>query len=178
MQESVAVVVFPPIGTEKWVPPDEGWVKINVDGAVSRYESRAGCGGVIRDRSGEWVAGFTHFLGSCSVFQAEEWAILKGLSLAWDLGLRRIILESDAKEVLDMLDDDRMGSRGDLLYWSIKDLMSRGWELKFQFAPRDRNVVADTLAKQGLSSSAFLDTCPDYLRTLVSNEMMGLIPLL
>ena len=47
----------------KWVLPESDWVKVNVDGAVTRTGSQAGCGGVIRNHEGHWIAGFIHHLG-------------------------------------------------------------------------------------------------------------------
>lgn len=37
---------------EKWKPPDEGWVKINVDGAFDKSTGEGGLGVVIRDHLG------------------------------------------------------------------------------------------------------------------------------
>ncbi|KAL8151748.1 hypothetical protein V2J09_021556 [Rumex salicifolius] len=48
-----------------WRKPDQGWVKLNTDGAV--VGGRATTGGVIRDGNGHWLGGFVHNIGSCSV---------------------------------------------------------------------------------------------------------------
>ncbi|XP_028762437.1 uncharacterized protein LOC114720884 [Neltuma alba] len=65
-----------------WQPPSSGWVKLNGDGAMSSVSMRAGYGGVLRDSTGCWIAGFTHHLGVCGAYEAEDWAVFKGLSFA------------------------------------------------------------------------------------------------
>ncbi|XP_028754982.1 uncharacterized protein LOC114714409 [Neltuma alba] len=70
----------------KWRRPGEDWIKCNVDGAVNTISGQAACGGVLRNSQGEWIAGFSKYLGKCSAIEAEEWAILSGMNIAWDLG--------------------------------------------------------------------------------------------
>ncbi|KAK4282518.1 hypothetical protein QN277_013882 [Acacia crassicarpa] len=70
---------------------------------------------ILRDHLGDWIAGFVHILGSCSVYEAEEWAILKGLHLTWDLSFRRVVVESDAKELVD----SKAEIGRDLIYWPL-----------------------------------------------------------
>ncbi|KAK4253488.1 hypothetical protein QN277_010152 [Acacia crassicarpa] len=174
LQEPAVLLQPEPSEVVGWVCPDPGWVKTNVDGAVTRYASRAGCGGVIRDPMGQWVGGFTHFLGTCTAFEAEQWAILKGLSLTWDLGLRRVLLELDCKELVDILADASLFAGGSLLFQNIREFMTREWELKISFVPCEHNSLADALAKQGLYASSFLDVCPVSLRTLISQDCNGI----
>jgi len=38
--------------SERWKPPEQGWVKVNVDGAFNHDTGRAGIGIVIRDSAG------------------------------------------------------------------------------------------------------------------------------
>ncbi|KAH1090753.1 hypothetical protein J1N35_018010 [Gossypium stocksii] len=54
------------------------WVFLYADGVVSRTSGRAAAGGVIRDSSGDWVMGYSRFLGNYSVFDAELWGIWMG----------------------------------------------------------------------------------------------------
>lgn len=54
-----------------WSKPQEGYAKVNVDGAVVQATNTAGCGGIIRDDTGLWKGGFICNIGSCSPLQAE-----------------------------------------------------------------------------------------------------------
>ncbi|KAK2406678.1 heat shock 70 kDa protein [Trifolium repens] len=64
-----------------WVPPCDGWVVINTDGAKSMAHS-SGCGGLVRGSMGDWIRGFAKGLGDCSVEMAEIWGAWEGLQLA------------------------------------------------------------------------------------------------
>ena len=57
------------------------------------------------DSQGSWIAGFTKSIGSCNPSTAEEWVVFEGLSIAWDLGYRKIELESDALDLVQRLND-------------------------------------------------------------------------
>ncbi|XP_019197687.1 PREDICTED: uncharacterized protein LOC109191482 [Ipomoea nil] len=82
-----------------WTKPPAGIIKINIDASVDLMTSRAGCGGVARDDSGSWLAGFTYNIGICSPLVAEAWALLKGIQLAKHLDFRDVIFETDSKEI-------------------------------------------------------------------------------
>ncbi|KAK4284117.1 hypothetical protein QN277_000990 [Acacia crassicarpa] len=157
-----------------WERPPMNWVKLNVDGAVSRRSSLAGVGELLRGWKGEWIAGFTKSVGICNANSAEEWAIWEGLNLAWDLGFKKIVLESDAQElVLRLL--DRNFNSGSFLAVQIQDLMLRDWSISPRHIPRECNRIADALAKLGLLKSCVLSDCPLYLRAWVDQEALGLI---
>ena len=42
----------------------QGWKKLNTDGSCSELHDLVGCGGVMRDEDGQWVAGSVSGLGS------------------------------------------------------------------------------------------------------------------
>ncbi|KAL4318600.1 hypothetical protein GQ457_18G013930 [Hibiscus cannabinus] len=84
----------------KWDPLPVGWVKLNVDAAVSTANNTAGVGGVIRDANGAWLFRFARFVGRCDVLLAELWAVHDGLLNAWSLGYRQVELESDYLEAI------------------------------------------------------------------------------
>ncbi|KAE8712026.1 hypothetical protein F3Y22_tig00110264pilonHSYRG00044 [Hibiscus syriacus] len=54
--------------------------------------------GVVRDSEGRWIGGFAKVIGVCSALEAEIRGVLQGLALAWDLGLRSVILEIDSRD--------------------------------------------------------------------------------
>ncbi|KAE8696037.1 hypothetical protein F3Y22_tig00110677pilonHSYRG00012 [Hibiscus syriacus] len=72
---------------QRWKPPIAGTFKLNTVGAVDPRTMDA-MGGVLRDSNGQWVIGFHRNIGRCSIFHAELWALLDGLTLAWDQGMR------------------------------------------------------------------------------------------
>lgn len=86
-----------------WKKPAKGWLKLNTDGSVQRAERRVGAGGLIRDEYGRWLQGFMINPGCCSVEEAELWAILHGLRMAWESGHKRFTLESDCYVPLQWL---------------------------------------------------------------------------
>ncbi|GAU24377.1 hypothetical protein TSUD_390860 [Trifolium subterraneum] len=85
-----------------WIPPKVDWVVVNTYGA--RYSTwSCGCGGVVRDSSGEWLGGYARDLGDCNIIIIELWGILEGLRLAWRLGFRHVELRSDSLGVVKTL---------------------------------------------------------------------------
>jgi len=56
-----------------------GWRVLNTDGAVKGGTGPAGAGGVLRDDKGEWILGFSEYLGHCTAIKAEIRAALRGL---------------------------------------------------------------------------------------------------
>ncbi|MBA0784357.1 hypothetical protein Gotri_001941, partial [Gossypium trilobum] len=50
---------------------DDTWVFLSTDGVVARDSGYAATRGVVRDHNGNWIMGFTRFLGVCSPFEAE-----------------------------------------------------------------------------------------------------------
>ncbi|KAG8492505.1 hypothetical protein CXB51_009760 [Gossypium anomalum] len=78
---------------------DDTWVFLSTDGAMARDFGYATTGGVVRDHDGNWIVGFTHFLGVCSPFEAEIWGILNGILILLNKGYRRTIILTDNFEV-------------------------------------------------------------------------------
>ncbi|MCI02465.1 ribonuclease H protein, partial [Trifolium medium] len=83
--------------------PRQGWIKCNTDGAQIMHNQQAGCGGVFRDDSGQWLSGFSRKLGSCSTLMAELWGIFPTLQIASKQGYCKILLESDSATAIDLI---------------------------------------------------------------------------
>lgn len=86
-----------------WQPPEVGWVKCYVDGSSGNGGSAAGCGCIIRDSDGAWKADSTLNLGNSDSLSAEISSMILGLDLAWEKGFRRVILESDSRQAIDLI---------------------------------------------------------------------------
>ncbi|KAL0002947.1 hypothetical protein SO802_016728 [Lithocarpus litseifolius] len=80
-----------------------GWKKLNTDGSVLGSFGQAGCGGVVRDEQGNWIAGFTRHIGTTNCFAAELWGLRDGLSLCLSLNIPCLVVEVDTKAIVDVL---------------------------------------------------------------------------
>ncbi|EEF41122.1 conserved hypothetical protein [Ricinus communis] len=79
-----------------WDPPLENWIKFNIDGCSKGNPGSAAGGGVFRDYRGRCVVGFMCNIGYCSAIGAELWAAFHGLTIAWNKGLRKLVLAMDS----------------------------------------------------------------------------------
>ena len=50
-----------------------------IEEKCSEILGMAGCGGVVRNEEGQWVAGFSNRIGITSSFAAEVWGLREGL---------------------------------------------------------------------------------------------------
>ncbi|KAL4340467.1 hypothetical protein GQ457_08G018660 [Hibiscus cannabinus] len=129
-----------------WECPPDGWVKINTDGAVTGRLNLATIGGVMRNNVGAWIFGFSRGVGCCSVLMAELWAVHDALLYAWNFGYNCIILESDSKEVIEILNGSSVALDGSSLVSTIVELLLRNWIVRCCHVFRESNMVADKLA--------------------------------
>ncbi|KAH1089485.1 hypothetical protein J1N35_016742 [Gossypium stocksii] len=77
----------------------------NVTGAAT-----TGC--VVRNHEGVWILGIAKSIGTCSIVEAERWRVLEGLQQAWDIGARKVLLETDSLMVVSLL-KSQQGMYGD-----------------------------------------------------------------
>lgn len=87
----------------RWIPPVNGWVKLNSDGAFSSGVDIASCGGVVRDHVGSFLFASSQRLGSCSALHAELWGILTGLRLLVERGYSKVVIDTDSTACISFL---------------------------------------------------------------------------
>ena len=131
----------------RWLPPPDNFMKINVDGAVSRNGGRSAATAIYRDQHGAYLGSSTVvFYGVTDPSLLEALACRESLALADDLGLARIFIASDCKGVVEDIQEGTGGSHGAV----IREITSRmaGFEsCKFIHERRNFNVKAHNLAK-------------------------------
>ncbi|KAK9118130.1 hypothetical protein Scep_016223 [Stephania cephalantha] len=92
-------------------------------------------------------------MGSGSAMKAELWGAFYGLSLAWDLGLWKIILEVDNKNVVKQLVEMKSHpGRNWNLVAPLEALLRRQWSVQVRHIYRECNRSADALANLGHSN--------------------------
>ncbi|XP_012441932.1 uncharacterized protein LOC105766932 [Gossypium raimondii] len=92
---------------KRWHPPVTGWVKINVNGSVSRNNSRAIIGGVLRGPSEGWLVGFRMRTAISNI--AEIRLILELCSKDWQIKFRHISRDSNkVANQLAKMDEDKI----------------------------------------------------------------------
>ncbi|KAK3205157.1 hypothetical protein Dsin_019203 [Dipteronia sinensis] len=89
-----------------WSPHSVGWVKLNMDGGCKTNYGTISSGGVLRDHSKNWLKGFALNRGVGSALEAELWGLFEGLTMAWNAGFRRIIVETGSLSAVHLLSKD------------------------------------------------------------------------
>ncbi|XP_019163602.1 PREDICTED: uncharacterized protein LOC109159944 [Ipomoea nil] len=157
-----------------WKKPPPGTLKLNIDGSVAPLSLTAGCGGVIRNSSGEWITGFIAKLGTCTPLEAEAWSILKGIQFAIAKGYSNVLIESDSSDVVNFLQDSRPSciAAHNILEACKKELRRLNhWQVSA--INREQNYVADALAKMAINHDfglLSLTDPPDEITTLLDND--------
>lgn len=86
-----------------WQPPPPNHIKINTDGSHNQLSNFIACGGIIRDENGNWLCGFTKFLGYGDALLAELWGIKTGLQICFDNHFSNVIFESDSLLAVNLI---------------------------------------------------------------------------
>ncbi|KAK8552302.1 hypothetical protein V6N12_040906 [Hibiscus sabdariffa] len=140
----------PSVSRSVWIPeaiPGSGWICLNVDGAVSVPSHEGRIGGLIRSSAGDWIVGFAKEIGRSDALQAELWAIFEGMSLAWEYGFVRLLIRSDSKQAVELVNSPIVGSSGLSLVRAIYRLRQQNWITEVKWISRVENHSADAVAK-------------------------------
>lgn len=157
-----------------WKKPKVGWLKLNVDGSLLREIQSAGCGGVLRNDSGNWIYGFAQKLSPSSrEDETEKEGILRGLKWAKEKGFMRVEVESDNQGIVETANSWRRST--DPLILAIRELLrSPDWQTTLTWIPGAANGVADKLADIGRNLTSFdlheYDYPPASCRTALNND--------
>ncbi|KAK8556676.1 hypothetical protein V6N12_003073 [Hibiscus sabdariffa] len=156
--------------SKHWQRPELGWVSLCTDGVISPATGIGSVSGVFRTDDGSWIYGFNKSIGIMQPLQAELWGIFVGLQIAWDIGFERLLIQSDSKEAIKLLNDNDVASNHCALVCSIARLRNLRWETTTQWIPRTGNEPVDMLAK--------FDNLPYYNTTYFDQPPKLLLPLL
>ncbi|KAF7814443.1 protein ANTI-SILENCING 1-like isoform X3 [Senna tora] len=157
-----------------WEKPRRGWVKMNTD-AGCLPEGGGVIGGLIRDGEGVCLAAFTEKRAGMSnpmVLEAE--AVRRGMEVALQLGLDRVIFETDAKMVTEQLISMDIPSSPLLgICRQIHVLKNAFVDVRFTWVPRCCNKVSHFLvsfAKDYIQDNLWLDQLPSFLSDAIVED--------
>ncbi|KAK4268096.1 hypothetical protein QN277_024799 [Acacia crassicarpa] len=157
--------------------PRVGWIKMNVDGASKGAQMAAGCGGLLRGCSGEWICGFVRKLGRCTTVKSKLWVVLTGLEVARSFNLDNIIIECDSVSVVSMLINLQVEDKSESRLLSLIRLaLCHFLNYNFVHVYREGNTCADSLANFSLvhgESYTVFENPPLAILRCLYNDYVG-----
>lgn len=92
------------------------------------------------------------YLGCQDPLSAELWGITRGFDLAWEMGYRRVLVDTDSMTATKMIGKGCPRDHpSEMAVRRIKDLLNRNWDVKVTHCFRESNAVADHLAKKAIA---------------------------
>ncbi|CAN1153949.1 Putative ribonuclease H protein At1g65750 [Linum perenne] len=134
-----------------WRPGDEGYFILNTDGSRYNHSGSTAIGGLLRDDGGRFIQAFTANLGNCSITRAELSAIVQGLKLAWSIGIRKLIVQSDSRTAISILHNGASNHQHAAIISEFLELKARRWDVSIVHVYREAYCGADYLANLGHS---------------------------
>ncbi|XP_034211169.1 uncharacterized protein LOC117624139 [Prunus dulcis] len=161
-----------------WTPPENGVLKLNVDGSLMKSSGSIGAGGVIRDHLGNWIGGFAVNLGKGQILEAELWGLFFGLKLAITRGIMDIIVEMDSVNAVNLILSNDLNICHPMagLVSSCKRLLRQIPKCFLHHIYREKNAVADRLAAWSHDIDLgcwFLEDNPTWLGPLLLDDSIG-----
>ena len=105
------------------------WVKLNVNRASKGNLGSVRCGRLIRDVEDKWIYSFACNLGICSSMMATFWGAKHGQQLAWSFSFKKIILESNSKNLTTALIQNKPTCQtSKALFLQCRNLLCQRWE--------------------------------------------------
>ncbi|XP_019459974.1 PREDICTED: uncharacterized protein LOC109359738 [Lupinus angustifolius] len=159
-----------------WNPPLHDRIKINSDGAAIASPCIAAGGTLFRNHRGDFLGGFSEFLGIHDALYAELISAIMAINLAHKKGWFSIWLESDYALVVEIFKGKAM------VPWKLnnkcdhcKALLS-SMDCIVSHIYREENNCADKLASYGLHHRTFTwwNIVPNFLSHDFSTNRMGL----
>ena len=105
---------------------------------------------------GNWLAGFAGRIGTTTSFVAELWGLRDGLSLCYNLNIPSIIVELDAKAIVDIFQNTSYENNIiSPLLDDCRQLMGLFQQVQVKHCYRQANRCADMLARLGTAGFKF-----------------------
>jgi ribonuclease HI len=132
----------------QWSRPTQGFVKINLDGAIQEEESRAATGAVARDNVSFRGAMTKVYDGVLDALTVETLALRDACAYAIQKGFDRVVLSTDCQVLLKHWEErNRQRSMIGPILDEISEMKSAFSSFHFMYEGREANQVAHCCAK-------------------------------
>jgi ribonuclease HI len=137
------------------VKSDKGYYSLFVDGGSKGNPGPAAIGGVIYDEVFNGVKTFKEYIGEATNNQAEYRALIKGLSLAKELGIKLLKLNMDSELVIKHLTGEYAVKDEQLkkYYNEAVELLSAFDDVRKRHVKREFNKMADSLVNEAIKDA-------------------------
>ncbi|XP_074378040.1 uncharacterized protein LOC141719561 [Apium graveolens] len=132
------------------------WWILYMDGAVNN--GGAGTGIVLVSPEGHHLMSAIYFKFYATNNDAKYEALISGLKIALEMGVRNLIVKSDSELVVNQVNGgcQARGPRTELYLRCTQRLIGKFKEVRLECVPREKNNNADALAKIGSQQEAVL----------------------
>ncbi|GKV52754.1 hypothetical protein SLEP1_g59322 [Rubroshorea leprosula] len=148
-----------------------------MDGSALSNPGIAGGGGLLRDHLSRWMVGSSRSIGWTTSIAAELWAIRDGLEIAARKGISKIIVKTDSKIAVLLIEstDTTLHSLGALISY-CRLLLRLFTDARISHIYREANAAADFLAKLGSTSAGdfvLYEGSPPGLSSILYHDLIG-----
>lgn len=138
-----------------WSPPSHSTLKWNVDASLKIHESKSAIGGVLRDHHGKFLCLFSSPIPYMEINHGEILAIHRAIKISLTLDWcthSHLIVESDSKNAVKWCNGENGGPWNlTFIINFIRHAMTTRGGIEVVYKGRETNMVADSMAKQGLT---------------------------
>ncbi|XP_074362689.1 uncharacterized protein LOC141702961 [Apium graveolens] len=156
VNDRALVMLHPPHVEEPLEEFPHPWWILHVDGAVNN--GGAGAGLVLVSPKGHHLKSAIHFKFYATNNDAEYEALINGLKIALEMGVRNLIVRSDSELVVNQVNGgfQARGPRTELYLRCTQCLIGMFKEFRLECVPWEKNGNADALAKMGSQQEVVL----------------------
>lgn len=134
-----------------------GMFHLHVDGGSRGNPGPAGIGAVLTDAGGETLEELASYIGEATNNVAEYQALIAGLEMALDRGIRQLSVFSDSELIVRQVAGQYKVKNEGLrpYYLQAKTLLAQLEEFELNSIPRESNANADRLVNQALDDAGY-----------------------
>ncbi|XP_070672498.1 uncharacterized protein [Malus domestica] len=159
-----------------WKHPDFGWIKCNFNAAWKENSACGGCGVVVRNATGGFMAALvSREEGIGSAMHAEAVAARTTVMFLQQWREAKVHLEGDVLLVVAAIQNEGSALHGHLgnLFQDTRRLLQRFEHWRVSFGPRESNRVAHRLARWSLMLNhhiSWFEEPPDVINDLLIED--------